>query len=95
MQARNKLIQNYGHNMPTQRAIIHIRPRWPTNAGNFTEERGLVKLSTGCSLVGIYEVEMHPDSCQSYINLYLGVLIDIPSSDEIDSRLIVGIECSR
>jgi len=32
-------MQSYNYNVLTQQAIIHIRPRWPTNAGNFTKER--------------------------------------------------------
>ena len=62
--------KDYIHNTPTQRAAIHIRPKLIMNAGNFIGERGLVKPSAGCSFVGIYEVEMQPDSFWSQINLY-------------------------
>lgn len=55
------------HNMPTQWVIIYIRPRLSTNA---TKESDLVNPSAGCWSVGIYEVEMHPNSLQSQINLY-------------------------
>jgi len=56
--------------MPTQQAVIHIKPRWSRNAGNLTKEKGLVRLSVGCLSIGMYKVEIHPDSWQLQINLY-------------------------
>jgi len=48
--------------MLTQQAVIHIRPRQPINAGNFTEEIRLMKPSADYLSIGIYEVEIHSDS---------------------------------
>jgi len=54
--------KRHDHNMPHSASSHYIRPRWPENAGNFTGERDLVRPSAGCLSMGIYEVEIHPDS---------------------------------
>ena len=60
--------------MPTQQAVVHIRPRCSRNIVNFTGEKGLVKPSVGCLSIGMYKVEIHPNLWQSQINLYFELI---------------------